>query len=140
MKKNATHSVYLSIVSSALDTPYVVADLETTGLNSRTGQILEIAALKVESTGVATNSFARLVRTSTTVPEDITKLTGLTQAEIEHNGQPLYDVLQAFLKYIGSRPVFFHNAPFDERFIKAAIKRTARVNREQLTFTNTVYA
>ena len=139
MKINATHSVYLSIASAALDTPYVVADLETTGLNSRTGQILEIAALKVEASGVATSSFARLIRTGTAIPAVITKLTGITQADIEHNGQPLYDVLKAFLIYIGARPVFFHNAPFDQGFIEAALKRTARANRETLTFTNTVY-
>ena len=84
------------------------------------------------------SSFARLVRTSTAVPAAITNLTGITQAEIENNGQPLYDVLKAF-GYIGPRPIFFHKASFDERFIKAALRRTARVNREKLTFTNTVY-
>ena len=63
--KNAEFSTYLSIVHAALDAPFVVADLETTGLNSRTGQILEIAALKVESSGRATSSFARLVHTGT---------------------------------------------------------------------------
>ena len=139
MKKNVTHSTYLSIVQSSLEAPYVVADLETTGLNSRTGQILEIAALKVESSGIATSSFARLVRTSTAIPAAITTLTGITQADVEQNGQPLYDVLKAFLDYIGVRPVFFHNASFDQRFIEAALKRTARTNREPLTFANTVF-
>ena len=80
-----------------------------------------------------------MVRTSTAIPAAITTLTGITQADVEQNGQPLLDVLKAFLAYIGSRPVFFHNAPFDERFINAAIRRTARVNREKLKFTNTVY-
>ena len=139
MKQNLGYPVYLSIVKAALDAPYVVADLETTGLDSRISQILEIAALKVEASGVVTSSFARLVRTGMAVPAAITNLTGITQADIEHDGQPLCDVLKAFLGYIGSRPVFFHNASFDERFIKAALRRTARVNREKLTFTNTVY-
>ena len=139
MNKGTAHSVYLLIVKAAFDAPYVVADLETTSLNSRTGQILEIAALKVESTSVATSSFARLIRIDSAIPAAITTLTGITQADIEHNGQPLYDVLKAFLGYIGTRPVFFHNASFDRRFIKAALKRTARADREPLTFTNTVY-
>ena len=139
MKHNLGNTVYLSIVQAALDAQYVVADLETTNLDSRTGQILEIGAVKVEASGVATSSFARLVRTGTAVPRTITKLTGITQADIEQHGQPLYDVLNAFLEYIGPRPVFFHNASFDERFIETAIKRTARANRETLTFTNTVY-
>ena len=139
MNKDTSHSVYLSIVKAALDAPYVVADLETTSLNSRTGQILEIAALKADASGTATSSFARLIRTRTAIPAAITKLTGITQADIEQNGQPLYDVLKAFLDYIGARPVFFHNAAFDQRFIEAALKRTARANREPLTFTNTVY-
>ena len=139
MNKAAAQSVYLSLVKAALDAPFVVADLETTGLDSRTGQILEIAALKVEASGMATSSFARLVRTGTAVPAAITKLTGITQADIEQDGQPLYDVLTAFLDYIGTRPVFFHNSAFDRRCIDAALKRTARANLEPLMFANTAF-
>ena len=35
--------------------------------------------------------------------------------------------------------MFFHNASFDKRFIKAALKRTAKANRAPLAFTNTVF-
>lgn len=43
------------------------------------------------------------------------------------------EAMKAFLVFVGARPVFFHNAPFDMRFIKAASSTTG------LKFTNPVH-
>ena len=132
MKKSG-YPVYLPVLRAALEGSYVVADLETTGLNHRSNQILEMAALEVAPSGSVTRQFSELIRIDTPVPHSITQLTGITQADVDVKGRPLHDVLQEFLEFIGSRPVFFHNAAFDEAFIKTAVKR------ERMEFTNTVY-
>ena len=54
------------------------------------------------------------------VPTDITRLTGITQAAVDAAGQPLEHAYRAFAEFVGNRPVIFHNAPFDLRFISRA--------------------
>jgi len=42
----------------------------------------------------------------------------------EAHGQPLDQAFAAFLSFVGSRPLFFHNADFDEAFLKRASRKT----------------
>lgn len=113
--------------------PFVVADLETTGLSSATDEILEFAAVLVEPTGAITAEFATLVRVTRPVPAAITKLTGITQADVAREGRPLADAMGEFLVFAGTRSVFFHNAPFDAGFLKQASAQT------KMKFTNPVH-
>jgi DNA polymerase-3 subunit epsilon len=99
---------------------FVVADLETTGLNADKDEILEFAAVRVESDGRVTGEFSVLVRALASVPIEITWLTGITQAAVDAEGRPLAEAIRAFVAFTGPHPVFFHNAPFDLGFIKKA--------------------
>ncbi len=123
----AARKVQLSEQASSVDDsraatkqPFVVADLETTGLNAATDELLEFAALKVDPSGTVTAEFSVLVRVARPVPDVITKLTGISQADVDREGQPLADAMRTFLAFVESRPVFFHNAPFDQGFLKSA--------------------
>ncbi|MGH7180951.1 MAG: 3'-5' exonuclease, partial [Nitrospiraceae bacterium] len=87
-------------------------------------EVLELAAVLIEPDGLVTSEFSMLVKTQSPVPADITRLTGITQAEVDANGQPLTNALEAFLRHIGDRPIFFHNAPFDQAFLSAACAKT----------------
>lgn len=104
--------------------PFVVADLETTGLNAEADEVLEFAAVLVDPIGSPTAEFSALVRVTRPVPQTITKLTGITQADVDREGLPLSEVMKSFQAFVGSRPVFFHNAPFDESFLKKAASQT----------------
>lgn len=106
--------------------PFVVADLETTGLWPNQDEILEFAAVHVDPAGVIESEFSMLVRSSQPVPNFITQLTGITQDEVDRKGRPLVVAMTKFLAFIGSRPVFFHNASFDESFIKQNVERTGQ--------------
>lgn len=123
----ATRHAYLAELGAVLDATwaatrrtFVVADLETTGLNAEKDEILEFAAVQVESNGSVTGEFSVLVRASASVPAEITRLTGITQAAINGEGKPLSEAMKAFVAFVGPHPVFFHNAPFDLGFIKKA--------------------
>ena len=113
--------------------PFVVADLETTGLEVACSEILEIGALLVEPDGSITSELCFLVNARQQVPEEITRLTGITQSEVDRNGIPLAQALENFLNHIGDRPVFFHNAPFDQGFLDSACGKT------NMEFKNSVY-
>lgn len=123
----AARHAYLVELGTVLDAAwaathqtFVVADLETTGLNAETDEVLEFAAVQVEPNGDVGDEFSVLVRVSTRVPTEITRLTGITQAAVDSEGRPLSEAMRAFAAFVGPHPVFFHNAPFDLGFIKKA--------------------
>ncbi len=111
---------------AATQQTFVVADLETTGLNAGTDEILEFAALIVAPTGVVVAEFSTLVRATKPVAPFITKLTGISQSDLDREGRPLSEAIEKFLGFIGAHPVFFHNAPFDAGFIKQACSQTKK--------------
>ncbi|CAB3674036.1 MAG: 3'-5' exonuclease [Achromobacter sp.] len=120
----AKSSAALSAALAALRGPFVVADLETTGLSTASCEILEFAAVRVGPEGAAQREYAQVVRTRAAVPPFITRLTGITQAEVDRQGVPVAQAFAAFLDFVEDLPVFFHNASFDRRFLAAAASQT----------------
>ncbi|MFY0479956.1 3'-5' exonuclease [Achromobacter marplatensis] len=108
----------------ALRGPFIVADLETTGLSTSTCEILEFAAVRVEASGALAREYTQVVRTRSPVPSFITRLTGITQAEVDRHGVPVVQAFSSFLEFVEDLPVFFHNASFDRRFLGAAADLT----------------
>lgn len=136
----ATRQVYLAELATVLDAawtatrqPFVVADLETTGLNIESDEVLEFAAVQVTPDGRITAEFAALVRIARRVPAEITRLTGITQDEIDREGRSPADAMKAFAAFVGPHPVFFHNAPFDCGFIRKAARQA------KVSFVNPVH-
>jgi DNA polymerase-3 subunit epsilon len=114
-------------LSDALDASWaaakgalIVADLETTGLDAEKDEILEFGAIRVSPAGQIESEFSMLVRVNASIPPNITRLTGITQELVNQEGQPLSVAMEAFLAFIETYPVFFHNAPFDVRFLQKA--------------------
>lgn len=131
--RNAARAAQLSEQIAGVDASwtatqqrFVVADLETTGLRAGIDEILEFAAVLVEPTGGIVAEFSTLVRATNPVPLFITKLTGISQSDIDRDGRPLVDALGQFLDFAGTHPVFFHNAPFDAGFLKQACSQTKK--------------
>ncbi|PND29879.1 DNA polymerase III subunit epsilon [Achromobacter pulmonis] len=108
----------------ALRGPFIVADLETTGLSTATCEILEFAAVRVGAAGALEREYTQVVRTRGPVPSFITRLTGITQAEVDRHGVPVTQAFSSFLDFVEDLPVFFHNASFDRRFLGAAADQT----------------
>ena len=61
--------------------PLVFVDLETNGLNSERGRIIEVAAIRVEDGRIA-REFTSLVDPETPLPQFITRLTGITEDDL----------------------------------------------------------
>ncbi len=117
---SASSVATLNAALQALNGNFVVADLETTGLSTASCEILEFAAVQVSATGSIEREFTQVVRTQGLVPSFITRLTGITQAEVDRSGMAPLDAFSAFLAFVEDMPVFFHNASFDKRFLNAA--------------------
>ena len=100
---------------------YCVVDLETTGLSASEAHIIEMAAIHVREGNIC-DSFSRLIRISTPIPEEVTKLTGLTDEKLEHEGIPLEQAIPEMLEFIGNRPMVGYNVVFDIAFLRVACK------------------
>ncbi len=97
---------------------YVVLDLETTGLDYRTEQIIEIGAIKINAEFKEIGRYHTLVSIGEgrTLPEFITKLTGISSDDLigqKDEGSALSELGE----FIGDSIVVAQNAPFDLSFI-----------------------
>lgn len=101
---------------------FIVADLETTGLDPLTDQILEVAAILCNPAGEVLREFSTLIRIRGQIPPNISDLTGIYESDIDSCGLSLHIALTQFLDFVGNLPLFFHNAPFDEAFLNKAVK------------------
>ncbi len=98
----------------------VVLDLETTGLSPSENEIIEIALMRVESDRI--ERFSRLVDPGVPIPPFITKLTGITSADVA--GKPdVYSVLEEALPYLDGAVLVIQNAPFDMGFLRPRARR-----------------
>ncbi len=90
-----------------LKNEYCVFDIETTGLNFSTDEIIEIGAVKIVN-GVFTESFSTFVRPNSPVPENIEKLTGIKNEDVALAPQ-LCDVIPDFYKFTRGTILVGHN-------------------------------
>jgi len=99
---------------------YVVVDLETTGLDPRKERIIEIGAVKmIGDFPIAT--FEQLVNPNKVIPPKITKLTGVTNAQVRECSN-IKQVLPAFAEFTRDSILVVHNAPFDISFLNRAAR------------------
>lgn len=101
-----------------LDNDFVVFDLETTGLDASSCEIIEIGACKVHK-GKITETFSCLVKPKENIPSEITKLTGITNDMVK-NCYSISEVLQDFYKFSRNSVLVAYNISFDYRFIYLA--------------------
>lgn len=117
----------------------VVFDTETTGLDAKKDQIIELAALRIEltehgtiHTAASIDLFVKLPE-GQTIPEKIVQLTGITDKQLEAEGVTEGEAVTAFTSLLEGGPVLLvaHNAQFDLLFTREMLWRHAG-NGEEL--------
>ncbi len=104
---------------------YVAFDIETTGLYEQRDRITEIGAV-VFHEGAPGEVFQTYVNPGMPIPEDIQRLTGITDADV-FDAPNEAEAVAAFLAFAGDRPLCAHNASFDVGFIAAAAERAGLI-------------
>ncbi len=103
---------------------FVALDLETTGLSSQNDAIIEVGAVRVRG-GEISAEFSRLIDPGRALPRFITRLTGITDADLK--GQPAIEtVLPELEEFLGADALVAHNASFDIGFLNAQRERQGR--------------
>jgi DNA polymerase III subunit epsilon len=95
---------------------FIVLDIETTGVDPDTGDIIEVAAVKLDATGQRIGELNVLVGTDQQINTFVRALTGIQQADVE--GKPkIADLLPQIVEFIGDAPIVGHNISFDVDFL-----------------------
>lgn len=98
------------------DGDYTVLDVETTGIDACTYEILELGAVRVrEHKGV--EEFHSLVRPEGAIPQRASDINGITWAKVR-NAPVLENVLPQFLEFLGQDVLVGYNVGFDIKFIQ----------------------
>lgn len=85
---------------------YTVIDLETTGVNIHTDEIIEISAVRIRNGKIA-GSFSSLVKPSGKIPEEATAVNNITDRMVRWAPR-IEKVLPRFLKFIGTDVLVGH--------------------------------
>lgn len=110
--------------ASALNQPLVFVDIETNGLSSTRGRVIEVAAIRVEH-GQVVKEFSSLVDPGSELPYFITNLTGITTNDVRQ--APAFHQIAAELWDTLDGAIFVaHNVRFDYSFLKQEFKRLGR--------------
>src|SRR5262245_56482728 len=95
--------------------PYVALDLETTGLDPETDEIIEVAAIRFDTNGVL-DTYHSLVNPGRALAYRISMLTGINPVDLEsapHFGTIALEVED----FLGFDPVVGQNPTFDTTFL-----------------------
>ena len=104
-----------------LDEAIVCFDLETTGLDKETEVITEIGAVVLEH-GEVKERFQTFVDPKRPLAPNIIQLTGITD-EMLRGAPSQAEAINAFLDFVGDRPLAAHNAVRDARSGKVGLDR-----------------
>lgn len=103
-------------------TPFVVLDLETTGLSSGLDHIIELAAFKVLD-GQIIDEHHSFVNPGVFLPHEATQYTGIT-TEMVSKAPRFEEIVHDLLSFFGDDSVFVaHNANFDLEFLNKQLRK-----------------
>ena len=102
-----------------MTTSYVCVDVETTGLNPKSENIIEIGAVKVQE-GQIIDSFQSFLKPGKPLEQRIVALTGITD-EMLQDAPDGKQVMPLFAEFCGDLPLVGHNLMFDYAFLKRAM-------------------
>lgn len=95
---------------------YCIFDFETTGMSGRQDKVIEIGMVKIRNGKIA-ETFSSFINPGRPIPYFITKLTGITNADVEN--APFFDeVFNRMKEFIGDAVLIAHNLSFDHSFLK----------------------
>lgn len=101
---------------------YVAIDTETTGLDVKWCEMIEVAAVKVVG-GIVVDTFDELIQPKDLpIPSFIEKLTGI-KSDMLSTARTETEVIPEFREFIGNLPIIGQNVTFDLKFLNASFDR-----------------
>jgi len=119
----------------------VSIDCETTGLNTRTDDIVTVAAVKIRGNRILTSErFEAMVKPRAKLNPDAIKVHRLREQDVA-GGRPIEEVLPDLLRFIGSRPLVGFYLEFDVAMLNKHVRRLIGIDlpNAQIEVSGTYY-
>ena len=99
----------------------IILDVETTGFSPRRDKIIEVAVLKLKGRKIE-DQFSTLINPFKPISTSISRLTGLTQADLK--AAPSFQEIETELfRFMRGHRIYGYNVAFDKRFLVRSSKR-----------------
>jgi DNA polymerase III epsilon subunit family exonuclease len=100
---------------------FIAFDLETTGIQPKNDAIVEIGAVRF-CNGTPGETFCILINPGRPIPPEASAVNGITD-EMVADQPGIETVLTDLADFCGDLPLVAHNAPFDFKFLLAAVEK-----------------
>ena len=117
LNRSASRNLLLNLKFCALD-------LETTGGNLESDQIIEIGMAKIEHLKI-TERKSILLRPEIKIPVFIQRLTSIRQKDVQH-ARKIEDCIDEIVAFLGDAILVAHNTSFDIPFLNSVLTRLGR--------------
>ncbi|KIM10762.1 MAG: DNA polymerase III subunit epsilon [Sulfuricurvum sp. PC08-66] len=118
-KRRLNDARFSFLFNAPIEEEMVVFDTETTGLDTKRDSILSIGAVKIKGNKILTSqTFEVLIDTPNTMDTKAVTLHGIRPMDTR-DGVDAHTALEAFLRFIGSRPLVGYYLEFDVAMINA---------------------
>lgn len=119
-----TKKIVYDITDQTIASPFVVFDIETTGLDKNKCRIIEIGAVKIVD-GHIVDRFSSFVNPKTKIPKKITDLTSITDSMVR-DADTFEEQIDSFIRFCEGAVMVAHNASFDMGFMKKEAEKCGR--------------
>lgn len=101
---------------------YVCFDVETTGLDTKSDDIISIACVHIKENKILTSQkFERFVKPRSTLDETSIKVHHIRSCDLEDAGD-IDEMIEAFLRFIGNRKLVGYYLEFDVAMVNRYVK------------------
>lgn len=100
---------------------FIAFDLETTGIQPKTDAVVEIGAVRFRGASPV-ETFCTLINPGRPIPPEASAVNGITD-EMVADKPGIETVLAGLAGFCGGLPLVAHNAPFDFKFLLAAVEK-----------------
>ena len=121
-KKKLKDEKYLNLFDAPPMGEYICFDCETTGLDTKTDDIISIGAVLIkDNTIVSSKKFVRFVKPKTKIQADAIKVHHIREMDLV-NADDITNVIHEFLEFIGNRTLVGYYLEFDIAMVNKYIK------------------
>lgn len=107
-----------TIHSCSYSSTYVILDVETTGLNPSADKIIQLSAIKYDTTGQPIDSYDTYLNPGIPIPAAASKVNGITDRMVA-NAPLAEDIRDKFFDFLGDDLLVGYNTTFDLKFIES---------------------